>query len=59
MMNSFFDSDVIDIELLMDNAMLSVNYQQASKNDINYILAGTNTATEGMAMPTNTIGLNI
>ena len=53
MMNSFFDSDVIDIELLMDNAMLSVNYQQASKNDINYILAGTNTATEGMAMPTN------
>ena len=52
-MKSFFDSDVIDIELLMDNAMLSVNYQQASKNDINYILAGTNTATEGMAMPTN------
>ncbi len=53
MMNSFFDSDVIDIELLMDNAMLSVNYQQASKNNIKYILAGTNTATEGMAMPNN------
>ena len=53
MMNSFFDSDVIDIELLMDNAMLAVNYQQASKYSINYILAGTNTTSEGMAMPPN------
>ena len=31
MMESFFEADVIDIELLMDNAMLAVNYQQASK----------------------------
>lgn len=53
MMNSFFDSDVIDVELLMDNAMLAVNYQQASKYNINYILAGTNTSSEGMKMPPN------
>ena len=53
MMKSFFDSDVIDIELLMDNAMLAVNYQQASYHNIKYILAGTNTASEGMAMPPN------
>ena len=53
MMEAFFQSDVIDVELLMDNAMLAVNYQQASKNKISYILAGTNTATEGMQMPSN------
>ena len=33
--------------------MLAVNYQQASKNNINYILAGTNMSSEGMAMPSN------
>ena len=53
MMNSFFEADVIDIELLMDNAMLAVNYNQAAKHNIKYILAGTNSATEGMQMPTN------
>ena len=53
MMNSFFESDVIDVELLMDNAMLAVNYQQASKYRINHILAGTNITSEGMAMPPN------
>jgi len=53
MMNSFFESDVLDIELLMDNAMLAVNYQQAANNNLKFILAGTNTSTEGMAMPSN------
>ena len=53
MMNSFFEADVIDIELLMDNAMLAVNYGQAAKHNIKYILAGTNTTTEGMQMPPN------
>ena len=48
-----FESDVIDVELLMDNAMLAVNYQQASKYSINHILAGTNITSEGMAMPPN------
>ena len=53
MMDAFFKADVLDIELLMDNAMLAVNYQQASNNNIKYILAGTNTSSEGMAMPSN------
>ena len=51
MQQAFFDADVIDIELLYDNAMLAVNYQLASKYSIKYILAGTNTTTEGMRMP--------
>jgi len=53
MMQSFFDADVIDVELLMDNAMTSINYQQANKYGIKYILAGTNQSTEGMNMPRN------
>lgn len=53
LMQAFFDADVIDIELLYDNAMLAVNYQQAKKFGVKYILAGTNTANEGMRMPKN------
>lgn len=48
---AFFDADVIDIELLYDNAMLAVNYKLAAKYGIKYILAGTNTTTEGMKIP--------
>jgi N-acetyl sugar amidotransferase len=48
---SFFAANVVDIELLMDNAMYALNYQQASARGIRWILAGTNMATEGMAMP--------
>ncbi len=48
---AFFDADVIDIELLYDNAMLAVNYRLAAQYGIKYILAGTNTTTEGMRMP--------
>jgi N-acetyl sugar amidotransferase len=51
LMQAFFDADVIDVELLYDNAMLAVNYQQAKKYGIKYILSGDNQATEGMAMP--------
>lgn len=51
LMQAFFDADVIDVELLYDNAMQAVNYQQASKYGLKYILAGTNQATEGMRMP--------
>lgn len=51
LMQAFFDSDVIDIELLYDNAMLAVNYHQAAKFNVKYILAGTNQVTEGMRMP--------
>jgi len=53
LMQCFFDSDVVDVELLYDNAMLSVNWHQARKKNIKYILAGTNLATEGMPMPKN------
>ncbi len=53
LMQSFFDADVIDVELLYDNAMLAVNYNLASKFKIKYILGGTNQATEGMKMPSD------
>lgn len=51
LMQAFFDADVIDIELLYDNAMLAVNYRQARKYRIKYILSGSNTSTEGMIIP--------
>lgn len=52
LMHAFFKADVVDIELLYDNAMLAVCYQQARKFGIKYILSGSNEATEGMRMPT-------
>ncbi|MCI5123129.1 MAG: N-acetyl sugar amidotransferase [Candidatus Electrothrix sp. AR5] len=51
LMRAFFQADVIDIELLYDQAMKAVNYQQAAKYGIRYILSGENKATEGMHMP--------
>jgi len=51
LMQAFFDADVIDVELLYDNAMLAVNYNLACKYGLHYILGGTNHATEGMAIP--------
>ena len=53
LMQSLFDADVIDIELLTDNAMLAINYQMAKKFRTPFILAGTNSSTEGMKMPKN------
>jgi N-acetyl sugar amidotransferase len=53
LMQAFFDAHVIDVELLYDNAMLAVNYQMAEKYGLNWILAGTNTTTEGMPVPDN------
>ncbi|MCX8058998.1 MAG: N-acetyl sugar amidotransferase [Spirochaetes bacterium] len=53
LMQAFFDADVIDIELLYDNAMLAVCYGQAKNFGVKYILAGTNSSTEGMKMPIN------
>lgn len=53
LMQAFFDADVIDVELLYDNAMLAVNYAMARKYGLKYILAGTNQATEGIAIPRN------
>lgn len=51
LMQAFFDADVIDVELLYDNAMLAVNYQSAAKHGVKTILAGSNQATEGMYTP--------
>lgn len=51
LMQSFFDADVIDIELLYDNAMRAVNWRAAAKYGVKYILSGVNTSTEGMSMP--------
>ena len=51
LMQAFFDADVVDIELLYDNALQGVNYQQASKFGLNYILSGVNKSSEGMLMP--------
>lgn len=48
---SFFAADVIDIELLMDSAMLATNFRAARRFGVKYILSGSNQATEGMAMP--------
>lgn len=53
LMNAFFRADVVDVELLYDNAMLAVNYQLAKQHKIRYILAGTNHATEGVPMPSD------
>lgn len=50
---AFFDADVIDIELLYDNALFKVNHMLASKYKIRHILSGSNQATEGMQMPLN------
>jgi N-acetyl sugar amidotransferase len=51
LMQAFFDAHVIDVELLYDNAMLAVNFEQAHKYGLRYILAGYNQATEGIPLP--------
>ena len=51
LMEAFFDADVIDIELLYDNAMTEVCYMKAREHGLKYILSGSNTATEGLKMP--------
>lgn len=48
---SFIKANVINIEALMDSAMLAVNFRMARKHKVKYILAGTNTSTEGFRMP--------
>ena len=50
---AFFNADVIDVELLYDNAMLAVNYELAARYGVKYMLSGSNTATEGMRVPSN------
>lgn len=51
LMEAFFAADVIDIELLYDNALHEVCYSQAEKYGLKYILSGSNFSTEGLRMP--------
>lgn len=51
LMQAFFDADVVDIELLYDNAMQAVNFQQAAKFGLNFILSGANKTSEGISIP--------
>jgi len=51
LMLAFFAADVIDVELLYDNALAAVNFQQARAYGLHYILSGQNLATEGMLIP--------
>ena len=48
---AFFDADVVDIELLYDNALAAINFKLARKYSLRHILSGSNTATEGVEMP--------
>jgi hypothetical protein len=48
---AFFDAGVVDIELLMDNAMLATNYEAARRIGVKYVLTGGNFVTEGLRMP--------
>ena len=45
---SFFDADVIDLELLTDHAIFATLYEQARKNKVKYILSGENFETEAI-----------
>jgi N-acetyl sugar amidotransferase len=48
---SFLGADVVDIEMLYDMAAVGVCFNAARKYGIYSIVAGTNSATEGMRMP--------
>lgn len=48
---AFIKSNVIDIEMLTDHALIALLYKAAKDNNCRYILAGTNTASEGMTFP--------
>lgn len=53
LMLAFLEADVIDVELLYDNAVHGVLYRLAKKFKIKFILMGSNFNTEGMLMPTS------
>lgn len=48
---AFFAADVVDIEMLTDNAILGALLAVASRFRIRHVLLGTNAATEGLRMP--------
>lgn len=51
LMEAFFSADVVDIELLYDNALHAVCFSQAKKYGLKYILSGENFSTEGIKSP--------
>lgn len=51
LMKAFFAADVVDIELLYDNAMYSACIRQARKYGLKVVLSGNNHATEGFRIP--------
>jgi N-acetyl sugar amidotransferase len=53
LMQCFLKANVVDVELLYDNAMFAVNYFAAAKYGIKYILGGMNATSEGMRIPDN------
>jgi hypothetical protein len=55
-MEAFFASDVVDVELLYDNAMLAVNFQAAARHGVKHILGGDQRRDEGMRIPPHGIG---
>ena len=50
---AFFAADVLDIEMLYDQAVYGTLFRVARENNVQTIIAGTNQATEGFAMPRN------
>src|SRR3989338_4212910 len=42
---------VIDIEMLTDHAIIATLYKVALQNKVNFIIAGTNIASEGIPLP--------
>jgi len=55
---SFFNADVLDLELLTDNFLVGLNFEQAAKWNTKFILSGSNTVTEGIPMPSNWAAVN-
>lgn len=51
LMQAFFAADVVDVELLYDNALHEVCYSQAKRFQVKYVLSGSNVATEGFRLP--------
>jgi len=48
---AFFKANVIDIEMLTDHAIIATLYKVALQNKVNFIIAGTNIASEGIPLP--------
>jgi N-acetyl sugar amidotransferase len=50
---AFMAADVLDIEMIYDQAVYGTLFEAATKYKVKTIIAGTNQATEGFAMPLN------